>query len=281
MGFSFRFWGVRGTIPCPAPTHMAYGGNTSCVEVTVGGHHIALDAGTGLRLLGKRWTELNVRGGTLLLSHTHLDHISGFPFFAPAFQPGFALNVIAGHLKAHQQADFDIKAVLARQMERPLFPVPMKTMGCSLTFEEIQSGETFKIGNDVIVRTAPLNHPDGATGYRIEYRGRSVSYITDTEHVLGRPDQSILDLITGTDVMIYDATYTDEEFAGKIGWGHSTWREGIKLAKMAGVGRLALFHHEPDHDDTMMAAIEREAQAEFPNVFAAREGKTVELLADA
>lgn len=280
MGFSFRFWGVRGTIPCPAASHMEFGGNTSCVEVVAGDERIVLDAGTGLRLLGKQWMARKVQRATLLLSHTHLDHISGFPFFAPAFQPGFRLRVIAGHLKAQNAAGYDIRSVLARQMERPLFPVPMKTMGCNLDFEEVTSGDSFALAGGVTVRTAPLNHPDGATGYRVEYQGRSVSYVTDTEHVVGLPDRNILDLIAGTDVMIYDATYTDEEYAAKIGWGHSTWREGIRLARMAGARRIALFHHEPDHDDSFMAGLEQEAQQEWPEAFAAREGTTIQLLPD-
>lgn len=279
MGFSVKFWGVRGTIPCPASSHMIFGGNTSCVEVVAGDCHLALDAGTGLRLLGKSWLADDVRQGVLLLSHTHLDHISGFPFFQPAFCPGFHLHVVAGHLKGSDDPGLDIKTVLSRQMERPLFPVPLQTMGCHLTFGEVKSGESFLIGDDVLVRTAPLNHPDGATGYRIEYRGHSVTYVTDTEHFPDRADTNIVDLSDQTDLLIYDSTYTDEEYlAGKIGWGHSTWREGVKLARSAGVRRLALFHHEPDHDDATMAEIERDAQRLWSQTFAAREGMTINLI---
>lgn len=273
MGFSITFWGVRGTVPCPMPSHMGFGGNTSCVEVVAGDQRIVIDAGTGLRLLGKRLLKDHAPGITLLLSHTHLDHISGFPFFAPAYTKGFQLRIVSGHLCGNP----GIEAVMARQMEGPLFPVPLRTMGGDLTFTEVAAGESFELAHGVRVRTAALNHPDGATGYRIEHLGRSFVYVTDTEHVPDQPDRNVLDLIDGADLVLYDATYTDEEWQHRIGWGHSTWTEGVRLARAAGVKRLVLFHHDPDHDDETMAAIERLAQAAFPNCFAAREGMTVTL----
>ncbi|CAK0761511.1 Phosphoribosyl 1,2-cyclic phosphodiesterase [uncultured Gammaproteobacteria bacterium] len=271
MALSVKFWGVRGTIPCPFASHLGYGGNTSCVEVTDGKHVIMLDAGTGIRMLGRRILAEGTRSATLLLSHTHLDHISGFPFFMPAFQPGFNFRVLAGHLSGNT----DIQTVLARQMERPLFPVPMQTMGCSLEFEDVHPGAEFDLASGFHVRTAPLNHPDGATGWRLEHGGHSVVYITDTEHVPGCPDQNILGLMEGADLVIYDSTYTDDEWQTKIGWGHSTWQEAVRLFKASGARRLALFHHDPDHDDDFIADVEREARAINPNVFAARENQTL------
>ncbi|MBP2310803.1 MBL fold metallo-hydrolase [Azospirillum soli] len=274
MGFSVTFWGVRGTVPCPNPSYMGYGGNTSCVEVTAGDHRIVIDAGTGIRALGKHWLKDGVTEATLLLSHTHLDHISGFPFFAPAYTKGFGLRIVSGHLSGNPS----IEAVMARQMERPLFPVPLRTMGGDISFVEIAAGQSFPLEGGIQVRTAPLNHPDGATGYRIEYAGKAFVYVTDTEHVPGQPDRNVLDLIAGADLVLYDSTYTEEEWRQRIGWGHSTWAEGVRLARVAGVKRLVLFHHDPDHDDAAMAAIEAAAQAEFPDCFAAREGTTVTLV---
>ncbi|MGQ9365361.1 MBL fold metallo-hydrolase [Azospirillum sp. ST 5-10] len=275
MNFSVTFWGVRGTIPCPARSHMAFGGNTACVEVQAAGQTIILDAGTGIRLLGRRLLKDGVGAATLLLSHTHLDHISGFPFFAPAYTRGFALRIVSAHVTGNP----GIEAVLARQMERPLFPVPLRTMGGDLEYVELQAGDTVDLGGGVRARTAALNHPDGATGYRLECAGKALAYVTDTEHVPGQPDRNVLDLIAGADLVLYDATYTDAEFAQRVGWGHSTWTEGVRLCRQAGVKRLALFHHDPDHDDAAMAAIEAQAQAQWPPVFAAREGSTVDLLA--
>ncbi|MEI6984675.1 MAG: MBL fold metallo-hydrolase [Rhodospirillaceae bacterium] len=273
MGLSITFWGVRGTIPCALASHMQFGGNTSCIEVKAGETRIILDAGTGLRLLGKRFQVEEITKATLLLSHTHLDHISGFPFFGPAFQPGFNFNIMAGHLNGRN----DIRSVLARQMERPLFPVPLLTMGCAISFQDFLPGDSFGLDGGVTVRTAPLNHPDGATGYRIEYKGLSVAYITDTEHVPGHPDKNILQLVEEVNLLIYDTTYTDEEYPSRAGWGHSTWQEGVRLARLARVGRLVLFHHEPDHDDVTMARIEAQAQTMLPNTFAAREGSSIVL----
>ena len=277
MDFSLTFWGVRGTVPCPMASHMGFGGNTSCVEVSVGGRTLILDAGTGLRLLGRRLLERGVGQATLLLSHTHLDHISGFPFFAPAYTAGFELEIVSCHLCG---GGGGAEAVLARQMEGPLFPVPFRTLAASLSITDAVPGTTLDLGDGVRVRTAPLNHPDGATGYRIEYAGRAVAYVTDTEHVPGHPDRNILDLIAGCDLVLYDSTFTDAEFPQRVGWGHSTWSEAVRLAQAAGVKRLALFHHDPDRDDSAMAAVEAEAQAAWPgHVFAAREGVTIDLLA--
>ncbi|AWK85631.1 MBL fold metallo-hydrolase [Azospirillum thermophilum] len=269
MGFSVTFWGVRGTIPCPLASHLRYGGNTSCLEVRAGAQCIIIDAGTGLRLLGRKLLAEGTTSATLLLSHTHLDHISGFPFFAPAYTKGFSLRIISGHLTGSP----NIEAVMARQMERPLFPVPLRTMGGSLSFLEVPAGHSFKLEGGVRIHTAPLNHPDGATGYRIEYQGHSLTYVTDTEHVPDHPDRNILNLVDGTDLLIYDSSYTDQEWEARVGWGHSTWTEAVRIARAGNVKRLCLFHHDPDHDDATMDQIEAQARAEFPDCFAAREGR--------
>lgn len=273
MAFSLTFWGARGTITCPMASHMGFGGHTSCVEVMVGEHRIILDCGTGARLLGKRLVRDGACEATLLLSHTHLDHIAGFPFFAPAYVKGFRLTTMSGH----RDGQPGIEAVMARQMERPLFPVPMRTMGADLHFQEFTTGDTLTLAGGITVRTAPLNHPDGATAYRIEHAGCALCYVTDTEHVPGQPDRNVLGLIEDADLVIYDCTYTEEEFARKTGWGHSTWEEGVRLCRAAGARRLALFHHDPEHDDATMEAIERAAQAVWPDSFAVREGATVTL----
>lgn len=272
MVMSITFWGVRGTIPCPMASHIQCGGNTSCVQIVVGGRQFICDAGTGIRLLGKQYLARGVREATLLLSHTHLDHISGFPFFGPAFQPGFRFRVMAGHLYGAT----DIASVLARQMDQPLFPVPMRTMGCEQEFVDFTPGSSMDLGGGVALRTARLNHPDGATGYRLSAGGYSVAYITDTEHYPDHLDENILALVEGVDLLIYDSTYTDEEYLARIGWGHSTWQEAVKLGRAAQVKQLALFHHEPDHDDEFMRRVEADAQASWPGrVFVAREGNSL------
>lgn len=271
--FSVKFWGVRGSIACCSHGHVAYGGNTSCVEVKAGDHRFVLDAGTGIRSLGKEFLDDDVRAIHLLLSHTHWDHINGFPFFRPAYDRNRRLSVLAGNLKGYG----GVESVLARQMQEPVFPVPLDAMKAIVECQDFDAGETFPLYPDVRVRTAPLNHPNGATGYRIEHAGRAVCYITDTEHIPGQPDENVLALIEGADLVIYDSTYTEDEFPVHVGWGHSTWNEGVRLCRAASAKRLAIFHHEADHDDAFMDAIAARAAAAWSGALVAREGMEIRL----
>lgn len=268
MGLSVKFWGVRGSIACPSANHIKYGGNTSCIEVTANGHRLILDAGTGIRGLGQTYIKDDVSHIHILLTHTHWDHINGFPFFVPAYDPRRSVHIMAGHLRGAE----GIQNVLAAQMDNPMFPVPLSAMQAKMRFEDFEAGMAFNIYDDVHVRTAALNHPNGATGYRIEHGGHSICYITDTEHVPGKLDQNILKLIEGTDLVIYDSTYTEEEFPAKIGWGHSTWNEGVKLCREAGAKSMAIFHHDPEHEDLFMDKLGEEAKLEWDGTFVAREG---------
>lgn len=274
MGYSVRFWGVRGSIACASPDHVVYGGNTSCVEIDVAGQVLILDAGTGIRFLGQSLMKRKVSQATLLMTHTHWDHINGFPFFVPAYVPTFSLKIMAGHLGERMGG---IKGVLTSQMQNPTFPVPIETMRGALSFEDFEAGATFSPYPEVVVKTAPLKHPNEATGYRIEHAGFAVCYITDTEHVPGQPDPNVLGLIKGADLVIYDCTYTDDEFPAKIGWGHSTWQEGVRMCDLAGAKRLVVFHHDPDHIDPVMAEIEAAVQAARPGSIVARDGMEIVL----
>lgn len=161
--------------------------------------------------------------------------------------------------------------MLSTQMHNPMFPVPLEAMQAKLTFEDFEAGENFDLFGDVAIKTAPLNHPNGATAYRIEHAGKSVVYVTDTEHIPGKPDQNILALIEGADMVIYDSTYTEEEFPEKIGWGHSTWNEGMRLCQAANVKKLAIFHHDPEHTDDFMDKLAEEARDEWSGNFVCRE----------
>jgi phosphoribosyl 1,2-cyclic phosphodiesterase len=251
---------------------MKYGGNTSCIEVEADGQRYVFDAGTGIRALGAEYMEKNVREATLLLTHTHWDHIHGFPFFSPAFDKKRNFRVFAGHLSKTLGG---VRSALASQMSEPLFPVPLEVMAAKLDFVDFQAGEQMNLRRGTRLRTAKLNHPNGATGYRIEHAGRAICYITDTEHLPNRLDSAILGLIEGADLVIYDSTYTDAEFPKYVGWGHSTWEEGVRLCRAASVKKLALFHHDPSRDDTAMAAIERKAKKAWSRCVAAREGMTI------
>ena len=221
----------------------------------------------GIRGLGREFVRDGLKRGTLLLTHTHWDHINGFPFFGPLFLPDYEFGIYSGHLAMVG----GIENVLSSQMANPLFPVPLEALQAKLRFVDFKAGESWDAGGGVKIVTMPLNHPNGATGYRIEHGGKSICYVTDTEHVVGRPDQNVLKLIEGSDLVIYDSTYTDAEFPTKIGWGHSTWEEGVRLCKMANVGQLAFFHHDPDHDDDFMAKLERTSQEMWSGAIVARE----------
>jgi len=272
--FMVRFWGVRGSIACPGPGTVRYGGNTSCVEVRAGGQLFIFDAGSGLRLLGN---EL-MKGGhphdfDLFFTHTHLDHCHGLPFFAPCYDARNRIRVWAGHLKP----DAGIEGVLGKMMAAPLFPIPMDIFSAKLEFNDFSAGELLVTPPGVALRTGTLNHPNRATGYRLEHGGKALAYITDTEHELGQLDPHVLKLVDRADAMIYDATYTDDEYPAHQHWGHSTWQQGVRLANAARVKTLVIFHHDPDHDDAFMDRIAAEAEAARPGTVIAHEGMVLNL----
>jgi len=267
--FSVRFWGVRGSIACPGIGTVRYGGNTSCLEVACGDRRFIFDAGTGLRPLGDHMTS-----GTepierdIFLTHTHFDHICGLPFFRPFFIARNRFRIWAGHLAPDQA----LKTVICQMMMAPLFPVPPEVFAADIEYRDFAVGETLQPAAGVTIRTSPLDHPDRATGYRIEFDGRSLCYITDTGHVTGQIDAGLVDFVSGAEMMIYDSTYTDQEFARFSNFGHSTWQQGVRIADAADVGCLVIFHHDPSHDDAFMDAVAAEAAAARPGTIVAREG---------
>ncbi|MGI9507809.1 MAG: MBL fold metallo-hydrolase [Geminicoccaceae bacterium] len=267
--FSVRFWGVRGTVPCPGPDTVVYGGNTSCLEVTCGAHRLIFDAGTGLRALGSSLVGQTGLRAHIFLTHTHIDHVNGFPFFRPAYDPCNRFDIWSGHLTSRKGG---LQGVLATLMSGTLFPVPIDIMHACMGFHDFNAGERLEPIPDVSIQTASLTHPQGATGYRVNYAGKSICYVTDTEHQEGRLDDSILDLIQGSDIVIYDSTYTDEEYPFFRTWGHSTWREGVKLCEAADAGQLVAFHHDPDHDDAFMDGVARDLEQRRPGSVVAKEG---------
>ena len=267
-----RFWGVRGSAVCPGPATVRYGGNTACVEVRCGERLIIFDAGSGLRPLGNALAGELV-DADLFLTHCHLDHVWGLPFFEPCYVPDTRLRLWAGNLLP----DLTLYEVFARLLGEPLFPGGLDLFKARLEFRDFLCGQTLHPHPGLTLRTGPLNHPNQATGYRLEYAGHAVAYITDTEHVAGALDDNVLALAHGADLMIYDCTYTEEEYPPNAGRGHSTWQQGVRLAEAAGAKRLAIFHHDPAHDDAVLDRITREAAAAWPGAIIAAEGLTLRL----
>ena len=276
---SVKFWGVRGSHPAPGPRTVRYGGNTPCVEVRLGEQVIILDAGTGLIGLGRDLARrprpaAAPQSYVLLLSHLHHDHIQGFPFFAPAYQPGVSLDVYGP--EAFEQA---LEEVFSRNQNPPLFPVALREMGAAKHFHSLQDGEQIVLKGDIRIRSMSSHaHPGRLLIYRIEHRGLSVVYATDTEGYVGG-DRRLAAFARGADLLIHDAQYTEEHYRGlkpglpaTQGYGHSTAEMACELAGAAGVKQLVLFHHDPGYDDDTITAIECRARQLFPGTLAACEG---------
>lgn len=275
--FTIQFWGVRGSIACPGPETVRYGGNTPCIEMRVGSERLIFDGGTGLRVLGQSMLSQMPVKAHMFFTHSHWDHIQGVPFFVPAFAPGNCFHIYG----TRSPDGKTIQQRLTEQMHHPNFPVPFQLMKADFKFHDLKVGEVVNIG-DVTIENAQLNHPGEALGYRINWRGKSAAYITDTEHFPDRLDPNVLKLVDQADVMIYDATYTDEEYhskaTSKVGWGHSTWQEAVKVAKAANVKKLVIFHHDPLHNDDFLDRVGEAAAQQFPNTFMAREGLSLQLV---
>ena len=275
--FTIHFWGVRGSIATPGPETVRYGGNTPCIEMRVGGERLIFDGGTGIRVLGQYLLSQMPVEAYIFFTHTHWDHIQGFPFFIPAFVKGNCFHIHA----APAPNGATIQQRLHDQMLHPNFPVPLQIMGADLKFYDVEVGQKRQIG-EVTLDSAPLNHPGEATGYRVSWKGYSAAYITDTEHYQDRLDENVLRLAHNADVLIYDATYTDEEYhspaSSKVGWGHSTWQEAVKVAIAAKVKKLVIFHHEPLHNDDFLDRVGEQAVQEFPDTIMAREGLSIQLI---
>jgi phosphoribosyl 1,2-cyclic phosphodiesterase len=274
--FTINFWGVRGSIACPGAATVRYGGNTPCVEMLVGGYRLIFDAGTGIHVLGQSLIQHLPVSGHLFFSHFHWDHIQGFPFFSPAFMAGNEFDIYGGVIPN----GVTIEQRLHDQMSHPNFPVPLQIMGANLRFHNLDYGDRVKLG-DVTVSTGLLNHPGGAMGYRVSWQDRAVAYVTDTEHFSDKLDRNVLELADRADVLIYDCTYTNEEYyhpqASKIGWGHSTWQEAVKIAKTAQVKKLVIFHHDPIHDDKFMDEIGVRSAQVFDRAVVAQEGMRIQV----
>jgi phosphoribosyl 1,2-cyclic phosphodiesterase len=271
---SVRFWGVRGSIACPGPATSRYGGNTPCVEVRCGKETLIFDAGTGIRALGNSLVQSSISTDfDIFLSHGHIDHVIGLPFFAPLFVTGQIVRVWGGSL----QPAGGVQEAVRKLMSFPFFPLQVDALHAELEFHDFKAGDVINPRPGVTLRTAPLNHPGGAIGYRIEHGGRTAAYVTDVELGEGPIDPAVLALTKGAGLIILDTTYTGKELPSHVGWGHSSWQQGIRLADAAGAERLCLFHHDPDHTDAFMDSVKAAAEAARPGTVVAQEGLQIDL----
>lgn len=293
-----KFWGVRGSVPTPGPGTVHYGGNTSCVEVRADGEIIVLDAGTGLRALGRALgSEFSKQplSLTLLLSHTHWDHVHGLPYFLPVYNPNNHIRILG-----YEGARKGLSGILSGQMESPHFPVGFDELPGNVVIEELKDME-FNVGA-VRVQARFANHPGICVGYRLFASEGSIAFFPDHEMYSRRrvappypgaggrvldfargEDEKLAEFLRGVDVLIIDAQYTSTEYERHVGWGHGCVDDVVALALKAQARQLFLFHHDPDHDDAQVTGMVEharqlvEAQKATLLVEAAREGVTVEL----
>ena len=285
--FVVRFWGTRGSIATPGPSTVKYGGNTACTEVRCGEQLLILDAGTGIRPLGEslllEFQQKPIKGH-IFVGHTHWDHIQGFPFFSPAYSSGneFTIYSLRG-------AEKPLERVFRGLMDSDYFPVPLADLKAKLEFCELQA--EVDLGGAKVAYTF-LNHPGLAVGFRIQFGGRSLGYLSDHEtYVRLNPDGphpnpmdlDIAHFFEHVELLICEAQYTEEEYEQKRGWGHSTFLDALERAAQAQVKRLAIFHHDPSHDDVFMDGIEEFCEKTIAerkytfNCFVAQEGMTTEV----
>jgi len=301
--FIVRFRGVRGSYPVPGEATSRVGGNTACVEVWAGGHLIIIDAGTGIIGLGKeRMDKYRASGGkepivaTMLFSHTHHDHTQGFPYFDPAHE-GTSVLYLFGPKTFYE----DIEEALSRAMLAPVHSVALEELKSLKVISNIEESEVVILDQGSIPQILNVYrdekedspdaveisvmrsyaHPKGGVSiYKISWAGKSMIHASDTESYVGG-DTRLIEFARGTDLLIHDAQYTEEEYitgpVPKQGWGHSTPEMAITIAQAAGVKKLVLYHHDPMHDDDTLADIERKAREAFPHTILAYEGLTIEL----
>jgi phosphoribosyl 1,2-cyclic phosphodiesterase len=254
MAVLARCWGTRGSIPSPGPRTVRYGGNTTCFEVRHQGRRLIFDAGSGVRPLGTDLVEKGPNAIHIFLTHFHWDHIQGFPFFAPLYDPEDTIKVVGP-----KQREIDVQNLFAGQMGPIYFPVPFSVVAAAMEFEHLNSG-SYEIG-DVLLEVMRVRHPSYVLGYRIRVGGQTICFIPDNEldgsgYEVGEGwAQRIRDFVGDADLLIHDSMYTEDEYRARAGWGHSTFQQSLRLAEEGGVKRLLLFHHDPTRSDDELDTI--------------------------
>jgi len=273
-----KFYGTRGSIPVCDAGFQEFGGDTTCLQITfTDTNRIAIiDAGTGVRNLGKDLRVIGHKQDQIVIAFTHFhwDHIQGFPFFAPAYDPNQKLTLLT---IGRGQTVTNLREIFEVQMQSQYFPVQLDHMGANFEFLQIaDASKHFTAVNNVETVVAALrhNHPGGAYTFRIERNGKVLVVCTDVEHE-EQMDPRLVELARGADLLVHDAQFTAEELKNRRGWGHSSFDQAMQFAEMAGVKRLALTHHDPEHDDEFLQRIEKLCQERFPNALLARQGMEI------
>jgi ribonuclease BN (tRNA processing enzyme) len=295
------FWGVRGSYPIGRPDNVRYGGNSTCIQIQSPGEDpLIMDGGSGIRVLGANLLSSAFGTGSgqasILIGHTHWDHILGYPFFGPFYQRGNRFTFYSAG-----QSEADLPLILAGQHQELHFPVPFAELRAEMIFQRISPGESFEVGG-YRIRSVQLNHPGITLGYRIEKDGATLVIFTDTARIAavqqgdGMPDavareglepfqrrfrESLVAAVSGADLLVHDSHFLEDEIAGKEHWGHSTPLDALALAREGSVRRLMLFHHAPEHSDEVvdrkLAYTREAAQGSGVQVSAAQEGMAVEI----
>lgn len=307
--FRVKFYGVRGSHPSPSTKTLQYGGNTACVEVRAGQHIIIIDGGTGIINLGEDLLKEFISTGTnlqnrdpliltMLFSHSHHDHLQGFPFFKPGFIKTTELYIFGA-----KNETYGFEETLCRSMQSPYFPVELKEMGATSKIQDLCQKHTIILPSDtkrprymecdkasipkdavIIESMKSYAHPkDGVMIFKISWKGKSVVYASDKE-CYQEGDPRLTHFIKGTDLLIHDTQYTSEDYKSHVipkhGYGHSTPEMAVSVAKSAEVGKLLLFHYDPSYSDDFVKKIEHNTKKLFPNTIASYEGLEINLFED-
>ncbi|TDO95250.1 phosphoribosyl 1,2-cyclic phosphodiesterase [Halanaerobium saccharolyticum] len=267
--FAVKFWGVRGSCPTPGKQTIKFGGNTPCIEITIGDKTLIMDAGTGIRELGlnlqQKNKELNI---DIFITHTHWDHIQGFPFFSPLYVSSNTFTIYGYK---------GIDKILAGQFQKSFFPVQFEDLKSKIEFKILANNNSIMLNDEIRVTTMLTNHDGKNLAYKLESDHKTFCYLGDLEHSV-KSDSALINFVKDADLIIYDAKYTEEEYLNsKSGRGHSTWQEGVKLAQAAGADKLMIFHHSPLRSDKELEKIEKLAQAAYSKAAVAREGMVINL----
>jgi len=273
-----RFWGVRGSLPCPGPDTIIFGGNTTCLEIRADGRPIIIDLGTGIRPLGDWLISHDYKNtgkieADVFVTHTHWDHVMGFPMFKPIYAPCTKLRITA----PASFEKYNLQAVMEKLLAPPLWPVRVDELAAHIEYSEIGE-ETVDLGSGLTVTGKLLNHPNYCMGYRFSYQGKSITTIFDHEPFNDKKEnEKLKQFVKGSGIVIYDAQYKEEEYSDHVGWGHSSYDQATLLTRGMDVKKLIFFHHDPSRTDNELEEIEKKhANKTNPEIIIAKEGLILE-----